>query len=463
MKKGFISCFLLLAFLFGFGFRATCSEAAAKRALNNNDFRNVILSAKEKVFPAVVFIKCLRENLQQGKKIIHGVSGSGVIISSKGELLTNWHVVDKSTEVRCLLSDGSAYHGKVLGSDKDVDLALVQLVDEDGKEVKLDLPTAELGDSSKVIEGDFVMAMGAPWGLSRSVSMGIISCTRRVLRQHSQYSLWFQTDAAISPGNSGGPLINTDGKIIGINTRGVLYGGDMGFAVPSNTIKEIVPQLRQFGKVNWTYTGLQLQPLRDFDRNIYFDEKTGVIVAGTDPDSPASKAGLMARDRIISVNGTSIVGLTEEDLPYIRRFVGKLSKEKEASLKVYRNGKLLDIKITPRIKGKVEGEELELPRWDFTVKAINQFDNPELYFYKKSGVFIYGIKYPGNAQKARLGRGDIVLSIDGKEINTMEDIKALHKELIANIDKKHRVLVVLLKNGLQRQAVLDFAQDFERE
>jgi serine protease Do len=293
--------------------------------------------------------------------------------------------------------------------------------------------------------------------------MGIISCTRRVLRQHSQYSLWFQTDAAISPGNSGGPLINTEGKIIGINTRGVLYGGDMGFAVPSNTIKELVPQLREHGKVNWTYTGLQLQPLRDFDRNIYFDEKNGVIVAGTDPDSPASKAGIMARDRIISVNGTPLAGLTEEDLPHIRRFIGKLPTDREAALKVYRNAKLVDIKITPRIKGKVEGEELELPRWDFTVKAINQFDNPELYFYKKSGVFIYGIKYPGNAQKARLGRGDIILSIDGREINTMEDIKALHKELIANIEQKHRVLVVLLKNGLQRQAVLDFAQDFERE
>jgi len=105
-------------------------------------------------------------------------------------------------------------------------------------------------------EGDFGMAMGAPWGLSRSVSIGIISCTRRYLPDQSQYSLWLQTDAAISPGNSGGPLVKTDGQVVGINTRGVLFGGDMGFAVPAEAIRLVVPQLREHGKVNWSWMGI---------------------------------------------------------------------------------------------------------------------------------------------------------------------------------------------------------------
>jgi len=130
------------------------------------------------------------------------VAGSGVIISKGGEVLTNWHVVDKAIEVRCLLSDGRPLDAKVLGTDKDTDLALLQLEKPSGGAL---LPMAALGHSSLLKEGDFVMAMGAPWGMARSVSIGIISCTARFLATSSEYSLWLQTDASICPGNSGGP------------------------------------------------------------------------------------------------------------------------------------------------------------------------------------------------------------------------------------------------------------------
>jgi serine protease Do len=169
--------------------------------LEKLEFRHVINQAKERVFPAVVFVKCVSENYDTGKRITQESSGSGVLISPKGELLTNWHVVDKAVEVRCLLFDGQALRAKVVGTDKDTDLALLQLaMPENAKP----LPYAKLGDSGKLAEGQFVMAMGAPWGLSRSVSLGILSCTRRFLPGSSEYSLWLQTDAAISPGNSGG-------------------------------------------------------------------------------------------------------------------------------------------------------------------------------------------------------------------------------------------------------------------
>jgi len=246
------------------------------------DFREVIKKAKDKVFPAVVFIKCIRERYERGEKSSSEVSGSGVIISTDGEVLTNWHVVDKASEIRCLLLDGRALDALIVGQDKDLDLALLKL---EKKQDTLAFPYAELGDSSTLHEGDFVMAMGAPWGLNRSVSIGIISCATRFLPTNSEYSLWLQSDASISPGNSGGPLVNTRGQIVGINALGVRWGGGMGFSIPSNTITEILPQLREHGYVRWSWTGLRLQPIKDFNKNMYFEATEGVIVSGTDPGS----------------------------------------------------------------------------------------------------------------------------------------------------------------------------------
>ena len=424
------------------------------------DFREVIKDAKARVFPAVVFIKCIRESHESGKKLSREVSGSGVIISPSGETLTNWHVVDKAVEVRCLLLDGRPYDAKVVGTDKDTDLALIQLQLADKA---TPLPYAKLGDSSVLKEGDFVMAMGAPWGMSRSVSIGIVSCTRRFLPENSEYSLWLQTDASISPGNSGGPLVNTAGETIGLNTRGVMAGGDLGFAVPSETIAVIVDQLRAHGRVDWSWTGLQLQALHDFNRNIYFDATEGVIISETDPESPARRAGVQARDRIVRVNGDALTAMTEEDLPAVRRCLGLLPKFKPAKLEIVRDGSPLTLEVTPREKGKVEGEELDCPRWDLTVKAINQFDNPDLYFHRKEGVFIFGVKYPGNGAVAGFQSQDILLKIDGQEVKTLDDVKTMHKTAIEAVAARHRLVLTVLRKGLMRQIVLDFSRDYEKQ
>ncbi len=430
-----------------------------EKAIAALDFRQVIKNAKDKVFPAVVYIQCLQESNESGRKISQEISGSGVIISAKGEVLTNWHVIDKAVEVRCLLYDGRAMDAKIVGSDKDTDLALLQLAVPAGSG---DLPFAALGDSDVLKEGDFVMAMGAPWGMSRSVSMGIISCARRFLPEHSQYSLWLQTDASISPGNSGGPLVNTAGEVVGLNALGIMQG-DMGFAVPSVTIRHIVAQIREFGRMNWSWTGLQLQPLRDFDRNQYFEGKEGVIVAETDLDSPARRAGIKAGDRIMKVGDTPVTAMTQEDLPAIRRLLGLLPKNKPVQFEILREGKTLSLTIEPREKGKVEGEELDCPRWDLTVKQINQFDNPDLFFYRDKGVFIYGVKEPGNAAVAGLRPHDIIVKIDGKDVTTLDEVKATHKASLEGLATKHRLVFSVLRNGLLRQIVLDFSRDFSKE
>lgn len=431
------------------------------RGLDQLDFRKVVKSAKEKVFPAVVFIKCVREDMQGGKRQAQEVSGSGVMISPDGELLSNWHVVDKATEVRCLLSDGQAFSAKVLGSDKDTDVALLKLERPAGAKP---LPFAQLGSSTNLTEGDFVMAMGAPFGLSRSVSIGIISCTQRFLPGASEYSSWLQTDASINPGNSGGPLVNTTGEVVGLNTRGMMGGGgDLGFTVPIEVARVVAEQIRKHGKMDWSWTGLQLQPLKDFNRNVYFPENEGVVVAETDPESPARRAGIIAGDRIVKLNGEAITGMTQEDLPGVRRRLGLLLKGQSSEIEVVRKGEPLKMQVVPREKGKVEGEEVECPRWDFTVKAINQFDNPDLYFHRTEGVFIYGVKFPGNAAQAGLTQQDIILKIDGKDVKTPADVKAINAELVKNVSDKHRVIVVLLRNGEQRQVVLDFSRQYDKE
>ncbi len=299
--------------------------------------------------------------------------------------------------------------------------------------------------------------------MNRSVSIGIVSCTRRFLPNNSQYSLWLQTDAAISPGNSGGPLVNTEGQVVGINTLAILYGGDMGFAIPSETIRVILPQLRESSKVPWSWIGLQLQPLKDFNKNIYFEATEGVIVAETDPESPSRRSGVQPTDRIVRVNGQLVTAEREEDLPAVRRMLALLPMHKPATFELVRGGTTMTLQITPREKGKVEGEELDCPRWNLTLKAINQFDNPDLYFNRKVGVFVFGVKYPGNAQNAGLETKDIVVQIDGKEISKLEEAKAIYDEAVANLATKHRVMFTILRNGLTRQLVLDFSRDYEKE
>jgi serine protease Do len=455
MKRFGLVCFVLAAV------GMASAGLAEPKQPGAGDFRQVVQQAKDKVFPAVVFIKSYKETHEAGKRTTSEVLGSGVLISDDGQVLTNWHVVDKGKTIRCLLYDGSAYHAEILGTDKDTDLALLQLHKKGDKTAKpSNLPYAELGDSSVLREGDFVMAMGAPWGLNRSVSIGIISCTRRFLPNSSEYSLWLQTDADINPGNSGGPLVDTAGRVIGINTRG---GSSLGFATPSNNIKIILKQLREHGKVNWSWTGLQLQPLRDFDRDIYFEGDKGVIVAETDLESPARRAGIQVRDRILRVNDTELNAISDENLPAVRRTLGLLPKNKEAVFTLLRDGKEMTITLTPRAKGKVEGEELDCPRWDMTVKAINQFDNEDLYFYRKKGVFIYGIKRPGNARDARLRPKDILLKIGKTEINTLDDVEKAYDQAIKTIDENHRIVITVLRNGLRQQFVMDFSRDYEKE
>jgi serine protease Do len=447
--------------LAGGGHGARAQEGVPPAVAEYPDFRQIVQQAKDKVFPAVVYIRVVSESTESGKRVLQESSGSGVIVSPEGHVLTNWHVVEKAQSVRCLLSDGRHTTAEILGSDKDTDLAVIRLETEP---YFGDLPYATIGDSDALREGDFVMTMGAPWGLDRSVAIGIVSSTSRYLDGVSEYSLWIQTDAAINPGNSGGPLVNTAGEVVGINTRGAAGSADgLGFSIPTPTIKIVMPQLRDAGRVTWSWTGLQLQALSDFNRDTYFPYDEGVIVSETDLDSPAREAGFQARDRIVRIGGESATARRVNDLPAVRRALGLLPKGEPTPIEIVRGEESLVLELVPREKGDVEGKELALERFDFTVKAINQFDNPDLYFFRKSGVFVYGVKWPGNAGSAGLTRGDILLKVDSDPVETIEDIRAIHGRLVGGVDSKSRAVLSVMRQGLVRQIVLDYRRDYSKE
>ena len=424
----------------------------------SRDFREIVATAKRKVQPAVLYVACIQKNAERGEMISESVTGSAFLISEDGEFVTNWHVVDKATSIRCLLSDGRHFEAECLGSDKSMDIALCKLKLPKGEIV----PFATFGKSSELEEGTFVIALGAPWGLNRSLTFGAISCTERYLEGQSEYVLWLQTDASIGPGNSGGPLINTAGEVVGINALGTMRStANFGFAIPADNALEILGQLRRFGKVNWSWSGLLLQPLNDFMRDIYFPATNGVIVAGTAPDSPAEKSGLKTGDRIVSVNGKALTAMTAEALPDIRRFFGLLPEADPIRLQVVRGKDKQSVIIEPRAKGKVEGEEREFKRWDFSAKEINQFDTPDLYHRRQKGVFVLGTKRNGNA-RGKLREKDIILTIDSNPIETLDDLSKLHEEMLKNISKRHKIFVSVLRGGRTVYAVVDFLKDNDK-
>jgi serine protease Do len=451
LRSAFIGVVGLLAF-------SSALFAGTRPELLPSDFRRVVNRAKETVFPSVVYLRCVVENNELGQRLRVNASGSGVLVSADGELVTNWHVVNRALEVRCLLNDGRAFSADIVGQDKDTDLALVRLRLPAGETV----PFAKLGDSTRLQEGDFVMALGAPWGLNRSVSFGIVACARRYLPEGSEYSSWIQTDASISPGNSGGPLVDTEGRVIGINARGATQGGDMGFAIPAEVVSIVLPRLRDGDDAGWAWTGLQLQPLRDFQRNITFEGDQGVIVVGTDENSPASEAGFLARDRLLAIDGAPVVALMEENLPDVRRRLALLPVDRPARLTILRDGQRRELSLSPRVKGRVLGEELACPRWDFSVKAINQFEVPDLHFQRAEGVYVFGVRSPGNASGSGLVPRDILLKVNGVDVRSLDDVRGVHARSLAGLANggPRRLVLSVLRGGRSVQIAIDVSRDY---
>jgi serine protease Do len=262
-------------------------------------------------------------------------TGSGFIIDPSGVIVTNAHVVEGADWLQVRLADGRRFSGKVIGFDNRVDLALIRI---DGAS---NLPVLPLGDSNTLRVGEFVLALGHPFGLEQSVSFGIVSRKGAPLTVAAPGFDFIQTDAAINPGNSGGPLVNMAGQVVGVNSMAA-RNGSIGFAIPSNLVKMLVPQLATKGKVEWGWLGVSIAEVTDEDvPRLKLREPRGVLVRGVLPGEPADKGGVKAEDVIVAVDGTQL-----ESPRDLQRVVSSTPVGKRVRVMLLRDGTEREVEVT---------------------------------------------------------------------------------------------------------------------
>jgi serine protease Do len=390
-----------------------------------------IFQAKNKVMPALVHIEPVRTVFSTGERRHALVTGSGFIFSKKGYILTNHHVVENAEKVSCTLSDKKKYSAKIIGSDPSTDVAVIQLNPEEFKGDSL--PYVTLGNSDSLEVGQIVLALGSPLGLSRSVSMGVISSIDRYFedtgRMVSPFNLWIQTDAAINPGNSGGPLINLDGEVVGINARGVFMAENLGFAIPINLAKEVAEKLIGGETVQRSWIGVEIQSIKDLREYLQKPDLQGVLVDNLDPASPAEKAGIIPGDIITAINEIAVNATYEEDLPAVRKIISDLPVSQSITLSIWRNGISRSFNLKPQEEPFQYQPEFECEEWGMVVKGITRLIFQAQGLEDYDGVYISAVKNGELAERAGLRAGDIIRWVNKKKIFKKTDFENLYHDL----------------------------------
>jgi Do/DeqQ family serine protease len=334
--------------------------------------------------------------------------GSGFLLSTDGYIVTNDHVVRDAESIQVKLSNDKTYDAKVVGSDPKTDIAVIKIT-------AVDLPAAVLGDSDKLEVGQWAIAIGNPFGLDRTMTVGVISATGRTNMGIETYENFIQTDASINPGNSGGPLLNVYGEVVGINTAIVAAGQGIGFAIPINMAKPVFSQLIQKGSVSRGYMGVTIQPVTDeLAQSFGLKQAKGALVNDVIKGGPAEKAGVRQGDVITGLNGSEV-----KDPSHLQRLVAEAGIGKAAKITVFRDGKALDLSITlasadaaPKQRQRAERgnrqQEGEADLLGLVVENAEQGD----------GVAVVDAIRGGVAAEAGIKRGDVIVSINRKRTAT---------------------------------------------
>ena len=374
--------------------------------------------------------------------------GSGFIFDKDGYIITNNHVIEGADKIRVKLMDGREFKATIKGRDPMTDLALIKI-----DSPTHDLPALPLGDSNNIRVGDWVMAVGNPFGLSHTVTVGIISAKGRVIGA-GPYDDFLQTDASINPGNSGGPLVNLNGEVVGINSAIVASGQGIGFAIPSNMAKSIIPQLKEKGTVVRGMLGVQIQVVTpELAKSFGLKEPLGALVAEVNPDSPAAKIGLQRGDIITEFNGTPIKEMHE--LP---RLVANTPPGSSASLKVLRQGKEKTFTVTiaemkpEQMSRFMEPEgEPEKSSLGMMVQELNPQIARSLQLKETSGIVVVQVEQGSPAAEAGIRPGDLIVEINGAVVQTMKDYQSNLKQAKAGstlrflVKRQGRTLYVVLE------------------
>jgi serine protease Do len=364
--------------------------------------------------------------------------GSGFIIDGDGSILTNNHVVENASKIVVKLSgDEQDYEAKVIGRDPKTDIAVIKI------NVKTGLSAANFGDSDRLEVGEWVMAIGNPFGLDGTVTSGIVSAKGRHNITQGPYDNFIQTDASINPGNSGGPLINLRGEVIGINTAIFSRTGGnigIGFAIPINLVKELLPQLRGKGKVTRGFLGVLIQKVTpEIAESLGMEKGHGALVANVSKDGPADKAGVKVGDVIIEFDGSPV--RDSGDLPNI---VARTQVDKKVRMKLLRDRKEISLNVAV---GELKEEEIvasvpEKGELGMTVQRLTPQMAENLGLEKADGVVVTGVEQGGVAEEAGIRRGDVIMEVDRKAIKTLDD----YKKAVAAA-RKGRGVLFLVRRG----------------
>lgn len=354
--------------------------------------------------------------------------GSGFIISKDGYILTNNHVVNDADRITVTLGDGREFQAKLIGADPKTEVALIKI--EDGE----DLPIVALGDSEVLDVGEWVLAAGNPFGLSQTITAGIVSAKGRDETGIAEYGNFIQTDAAINPGNSGGPLLNIDGEVVGINTA--IYtrtGGYMGigFAIPVNQAIQIKDQLIQYGKVSRSVLGIYIQEVdEDLAKSFGLEESGGILLSQVVEDSAAAEAGLVEGDIIVELNG-----IATEKIGAFRNRVASTPPNAKVELKVFRDGKYKTVvAITQEMEGgDAEEEVVESPLLEEIGLSVDEVDSEaaeQLAYEFEKGVIITEVEQGSPAWRSGLIAGHVITSVNRTEVDNVHEFK----KAIAEVD-----------------------------
>jgi len=369
--------------------------------------------------------------------------GSGVIVSKDGTILTNYHVVADAEEIVVTLTDDREFDAEVVGSDPQSDVAVIRL-----KESPADLEPLPFGDSSQLRMGDVVLAIGNPFGLAHTVTMGIVSATGRANVGIADYEDFIQTDAAINPGNSGGALVSLKGEFIGINTAIVSRTGGyqgIGFAIPSNMAQSVMESLIEHGKVVRGWLGVVIQDMnRDLAHAMDLDTTQGVLVSDVMADSPAQKAGVQREDLILQVNDTQV-----DNTGQLRNTIATLGAGTEVTLTILRDGEEKEIRLTLGERsdkeqlqaGKTETEEgllQGLSVGPLTPLTRQQFNIPDTV---TEGVVVTGVERGSAAQRYGLRPGDVILEVNRRSVGSVEAFQDAYSQ------SDERMLLLIQRQG----------------
>ena len=429
------------------------------------ELRQLIGGARDHVFPALVNIHAVTARYRGGQEQKGRSIGSGTIISADGYVLTNQHVTSHGRKFTCTLADRQEIPAELVGEDPLTDLAVLKLNLKGRPADAPALPVASFGNSDDLQTGDYVMAMGSPFALSRSVTLGIVSNPERILagglgnddpeemelepgQRTGVFTRWIQHDALINSGNSGGPLVNLSGEVVGVNELG---GSAIGFAIPSKLAKRVSQELIDHREVRRVWLGVGLQQL----------EKTGltsgVLINSVMKGSPGDAAGILPGDVLVRVGADAVTARFAEEIPPVMQKLADLQVASAITLTLTRAGQTKEVTVTPKPLEKDRGDERLVRGWGLTAEEVTEKSATELHLDKPGGVLVTGVRDGGPAALAEpaLAPGDVLKAIDGKPIadltvlldlyRTAMDTKPPPDFLLVNFDRHGEDQVTLIK------------------